>query len=112
MTLSISIAVAALSALAVWLIFSVKKSKNTTRYTKDEDRKSFSDTEKMLSNIKDAPQPKEEEVKEPEKIEKKVPKPKKKKKPRKKALSQSDSFNVADALVASELINRKNRKKE
>lgn len=111
MTISISIVVAALIALSVWLIFSVKKTKTKTRYTKDEDKKSFSDTAKMLGHLKDKIPKKIEE--EQEVINETIPNKEKEKKTKKKKPATSEKnkpFNLKDAIIASELLKRKTPK--
>jgi hypothetical protein len=99
---------AALLGLAAWLIFSAKKAKKRPRYTTDDQRRSFWEADKMLEHIKE--KPKVETI--PLKLKKK-PRPKKKKRktkaPTAKTKEQSKEFNLEDAIVASQIIQRKNR---
>lgn len=105
----ISIISALLAGLALWLIFSVKKAKKRERYTKDEDRKSFWDSNNMMEHLKDKPPP--PEAPEPEKVQAKKRVKKKRKSPPKKK-EESKGFDLEQAIIASEIIKRKEKPKK
>ena len=114
MSLYLSMIAAALLGLAAWLIFSVKKVKNRPRYTTDEQRRSFWKADEMLEHIKEIPKV------EPIPLDlKKKPSAKKKRKPAKKRIvrstktkGESKEFNLEDAIVASQIIQKKDRTKK
>lgn len=114
MSLYLSMIAAALLGLAAWLIFSVKKVKKRPRYTTDEQRRNYWEADKMLEHIKE--KPKVETI--PLDLKKK-PSVKKKRKPAKKRIARSTKtkgenkeFNLEDAIIASQIIQKKDRTKK
>ena len=108
MTLSISIVAAFLLALALWLIFSVKKTKKRPRYTTDEQRKSFWDEEGFLSDIKELPKIETQALNINKYRKKKTP-VKKRKVVLKKEKPENKTFDLNQAVLASEIIQKKSK---